>query len=328
MSVLTEPENPDDLLDAAWLAQASKAANAAAEIRGEIARAEPFKTHNDSSAPPKPGLPRTDQTPEEGGGTASTISLEKTNYLPRQHNQLSRRSSPLRRPVLIGCISVMALIAIPFAFFERWRQPINELAASEPPTVMQNEVGTSKLIVEPSLGIAGEPVQIGLSLRGQVNDAIVVISGLVPGMELSAGSALARTAWQLPASDLPYAWVAPPQDFVGSAALVAELRLPNGQIADRQALLVEWMRPAPVGHTLGQRSETAPASAPETVQHPNDRILLTAPSSISIGPSQGKVRGEYGQDARARNRNNLRPGTHGINVERNSRVKGFWDWSR
>src|SRR2546421_1018345 len=39
-----------------------------------------------------------------------------------------------------------------------------------------------------------------------------------------------RDEW-LSASDLQYAWVAPPKDFVGSADLVAELRLPNAQTA-------------------------------------------------------------------------------------------------
>jgi hypothetical protein len=309
MSALTQSEDPDSLVHAAWLAQVSKAAD----------------------------RPPAEQIPKEGRGSLLTSSLEPANRLVRQQVRLAPRSPGGRRSALIGCIFVMALfalIAIPLALFERWRQPTIELGSSEPPTVMQNEVGTPKLIVEPSLGIAGEPVPIGLSLRGQVNDAIVIISGLVPGMELSAGSAVAGDTWQMPASDLPYAWVAPPRDFVGSAPLVAELRLPNAQIADRQALRVEWVRPAPAGHeqireeiTLGQRSETAPPSAPATVQHPYDRVVLTAPS---IEPSQEKIDREYGKNARARSRNNLRRATHGTlnGADRKPTVKGFWDWSR
>src|SRR5437773_6638711 len=216
MSALTELEDPDYLVHAAWLAQVSKAAD---------------------RLPAKP-------IPEEGGGSLSTSSLEPANHLQAR---LAPRSRAVRRSALIGCsifaMALFALIAIPLAL--SWRQPTIELGSSEPPTVMQNEVGTPKLIVEPSLGIAGEPVPIGLSLRGRANDATVIISGLVPGMELSAGSAVAGGTWQLPASDLPYAWVGPPRDFVGSAALVAELRLPNAQIADRQALRVQWMRSAP-----------------------------------------------------------------------------------
>jgi hypothetical protein len=53
---------------------------------------------------------------------------------------------------------------------------------------MDNEARSPKLIIEPSLGVAGDPAPIGLSLRGGGNDAIVIIRGLLPGMELSTGS--------------------------------------------------------------------------------------------------------------------------------------------
>jgi hypothetical protein len=311
MSALTELEDPDYIMHAAWLAQVSKAAD---------------------RLPAK-------QIPKEGGGSLPTSSLKPANHLVRQQVRLAPRSG-VRRSALTGCIFVtalFALIAIPL-------QPTIELSPSVPPTVMQNEV-TPKLIVEPSFGIAGEPVPIGVSLRGQVNDAIVIISGLVPGMELSAGSAVAGDTWQLPASDLPYAWVGPPRHFVGSAPLVAELRLPRGQVVDRQGLRVEWMRPAPAGQeqvreeiTLGKPRETAPPSAPATVQYPNDQIVLTAPPPISIEASPEQIDVEHGENAGARSRNNLRGSvtvgnrraTHGtLNAaDRNPAAKGFWDWSR
>jgi hypothetical protein len=62
-------------------------------------------------------------------------------------------------------------------------------------------------------------------------------------MELSAGGAVSGDTWQLSPTDLPYAWIAPPDGFVGSADLVAELRLSNGKIVDRQAMHIEWMTP-------------------------------------------------------------------------------------
>jgi hypothetical protein len=60
-------------------------------------------------------------------------------------------------------------------------------------------------------------------------------------MELSTGGAVSGDTWQLSATDLPYAWIAPPEGFVGSADLVAELRLANDKIVDRQAIHLEWM---------------------------------------------------------------------------------------
>ena len=212
---------------------------------------------------------------------------------------------------------------------------------------MGNEPGTPKLIVEPSVGVAGEPAPIRLALRGRANDAIVIIRGLIPGMELSTGSAITSDSWQLSASDLPYASIAPPQDFVGSADLVAELRLPNAQIADRQMLHLEWTRPAAVSELqheqeqiTGQKEvEPVPPIAPPTVAHPNDRDVTTAAPPSSADPLQGQLGRKEGKSARARGKNNLRrssvndgsPAAPSVSprVGDNTRpLKGFWDWSR
>ena len=121
------------------------------------------------------------------------------------------------------------------------------LTRSEPSTsathAIQNDPSTPRLIVQSSRGVSGEPAPIALALRGAAHDAVVLIRGLVPGMELSAGGAVSGDTWQLSPTDLPYAWIAPPDGFVGSADLVAELRLSNGKIVDRQAMHIEWMTP-------------------------------------------------------------------------------------
>lgn len=224
-----ESQDPDFRVPGAWLAQASKAAD---ELLAK-------------------------QVPEQGGGSPSVSmsSLDPADRLVGQEVRLAPRSrrggsSGLIVLIVLGCIFAMALaavIAIPpdLALYESWPQSTGD-RTSEPltsaTTPMRSEAGTPKLIVEPSLGVAGKPAPIGLALRGPANDAVVLIRGLVPGMELSTGVVVAGDTWQLSARDLPYTWIAPPQDFVGSVELIAELRLPNAEVADRQILHVEWMR--------------------------------------------------------------------------------------
>src|SRR5204862_3449573 len=111
-----------------------------------------------------------------------------------------------------------------------------------------------------------------------------------------------------------YAWIAAPKDFVGSADLIAELRLPNDQIADRQTLHVEWARPAAAGpgdehkheQLIGQK-EINPVSpvAPATVEHSNDREAITPAPPISAHPSSGHPDKQEGKSARTRGRNTL-----------------------
>ena len=330
-----QPEDPDDRLHAAWFAEADSS-------DGLLAK----------------------QVPQQSGGSTSvsTSSLVPADRLPGEEV----RPAPPRRSGVIMIIPIgfifaaaaVAVISIPphLSLLEVWRSAtggptIDELASSEPlpsaTTEMGNEPGTPKLIVEPSVGVAGEPAPIRLALRGRANDAIVVIRGLIPGMELSTGSAITSDSWQLSASDLPYASIAPPQDFVGSADLVAELRLPNAQIADRQMLHLEWTRPAAVSELqheqeqiTGQKGvEPMPPIAPPTVAHPNDRDVTTAAPPSSADPLQGQLGRKEGKSARARGKNNLRrssvndgsPAAPSVSprVGDNTRpLKGFWDWSR
>jgi hypothetical protein len=211
------------------------------------------------------------------------------------------------------------VIGIP-SFPETWREPAgghtialgsSEPLASETPA-MRNEPETPKLLVESSRGPQGEPVPIGLKLRGQADGAVVIIRGLAPGMELSAGGAVAGDTWQLSARDLKYAWVAPPKDFVASADLLAELRLPNSQIADRQTIHLEWMRPPTNSQpelereqiALPQEIEGRTPMAPAADQHVNDLNAVT--TVMQVAPSDQLYRGrEESKSARAHGKNNL-----------------------
>jgi hypothetical protein len=245
------------------------------------------------------------------GPSVSTRTLQPVDHPVGQEGLTPTRSHRRRRSGLIllfgvGCIlAVAAAVPQHHVVFENSRESTNDrttaAGSSEPLTsatlVTRDEASPPKLIVEPSVGVTGEPVPIGLAVRGEANDAIIIITGLVPEMELSMGNAVAPNSWQLPAAALSYTWIAPPRDFVGSVDLVAELRLPNGQIADRQMLHVEWTRlatrqphdPEREQITHRQENEIVPPSPPPTVQNPNDRHLKPAAPLVSIDVSQGQA---------------------------------------
>ena len=134
----------------------------------------------------------------------------------------------------------------------------------------------------------GEPAALGLAVQGGAESA-VIIRGLLPGMELSNGDAVAADASQVAATALGKTWIAPPESFIGSADLVAELRLPDNKIADRLAIQLEWGPPISPEPTRGPSDweepglPISPTSAPPHL----DRQQIVAGPPISPEPTQG-----------------------------------------
>jgi hypothetical protein len=330
VSAPTEPQGTDSRLHEAWFAQASEAAD------------------------PLPA----EQVPEQSGDSPSiaTSSLAPADrVLGLEVRVVSRLRSGLIIMALIGFIFAAVVAAVisslPVSLFESWRSPaggraVNQPTSSEPLTratsEMENEPGTPKLIAEPSVGVAGEPVQMRLALRGLSHDAVVIVRGLIPGMELSAGTSVIGDRWELAATDLPYAWIAPPQDFVGSVELIAELRLPNAQIAGRQIVHVEWTQAATgpehqrVGEQISGQKEIDPTPPIAAVQPSHNRDVVTAPPPMSAEPSQGQLGRNEGKSPRAREKSSLRRptvsdggrGSPPASSDNTRTFKGFWDWSR
>jgi hypothetical protein len=106
---------------------------------------------------------------------------------------------------------------------------------------IQTEPATARLIVQSSREMSGKPVRLVLALQGRSEGAVVTITGLVPGMELSNGDPVGAAAWRLTATDLDNIWIGPPDGFVGSIDLLAELRLPEDKVVDRQTVHLEWL---------------------------------------------------------------------------------------
>jgi hypothetical protein len=217
--------------------------------------------------------------------------------------------------------------------------PPPESFASAAHTVSK-EPEKPKLNVEGSRGAPGEPVPIGVTVQGDVGGAVVNIRGLLPGMELSTGDAVGPHSWELSASDLQYAWVAPPQDFTGSVDLLVELRLPNAQVTDRQTVHLEWMRPPtrselqtePERIASPKEIEPTPTMAPGAV--PNRGAITPEPTSPQ-DQLRRNVEGEKG--AGQSGKNNLHrsvgvtpPAPPASPPARGNthRFNGFWDWSR
>jgi hypothetical protein len=94
-------------------------------------------------------------------------------------------------------------------------------------------------------GIAGEPLPLGLTIERGHDGAVVIVTGLVPGMTLSTGNALGANVWQVPATDLANTWVGPPKDFVGMVDLIAELQLADATVIHRQPIQMEWIATSP-----------------------------------------------------------------------------------
>ena len=131
-----------------------------------------------------------------------------------------------------------------------------------------------RLTVQPSRGMSGEPVPLGLTIHGRAEGAVVIISGLPDGTDVSTGIEAGVQKWELFPNDVGYALVAPPQNHIGSADVVVELRI-DDQIIDRQIINLEWASP-----TSLERSHT--------LAFASDRKLEAAvtPSSPFLAPEQ------------------------------------------
>ena len=257
MSDPIEPDDPDVRFHAAWLAQLSEGAD------GLVSK----------------------QVPKHDGGNTSVSAISSNPAVrlvghdvpPPQLPRLGRRSG-LIVIVLIGLVFALALAAVSAIPQHLWLSE-NSTSAIH---AIQNDPSTPKLIVQSSRGVSGEPAPIALALRGAAYDAVVLIKGLVPGMELSAGGAVSGDTWQLSPTDLPYAWIAPPDGFVGSADLVAELRLSNGKIVDRQAMHIEWtpVSPAPARSEFDTQLQPRQDVQPQRITDPPHDAFLPLPQVV------------------------------------------------
>ena len=206
------------------------------------------------------------------------------------------------RLVATLCLVAVILIAgtsatIPFRQFPLaniWRDYIPSWTRLNWPTsTMGSQQTIPRLRVEPSRGMSGEPVQLGLAMDGRAEGAVVVITGVLAGMDISTGTEVGAHKWKLLPEDVPYAFVAPPEKFVGSVDLVAELHLADDEIVDRQTIYLEWRPPSPPGFAENQYNREEPAGPNLRAASVSDRkkaaSISSSPSSAADWVDQQKV---------------------------------------
>jgi hypothetical protein len=201
-------------------------------------------------------------------------------------------------PKVGGLIGLALAVAVPAnSTFESpvsdlWRRLVDlggEIASPHLGSMGWRKLGgpaVPRLTVQSSRAMSGEPAPLGLALQGESDGAVVLLTGLVPGMELSIGRKVAGDAWEVLATELDGAWIGPPKTFVGPVELIAELRLSPDKIADRQAVHIDWIpaiAPTAIRHQLDERSITeAPTISPPSSKRQADPKEITAEPQISL----------------------------------------------
>src|SRR5262249_25882661 len=229
----------------------------------------------------------------------SDISVESTNSVdyssltplcdrlvgpdvPASSPSHRRSRSMLFTSCLVGVIlagGTSAVIAFrQFSLADIWR---GRAQLPQPTLTMRGE---QRLILRSSRGSSGAPIPLGLTVYGPAEGAVIIITGLLPGMELSNGIEVGVDRWEVPATEVSYAWIAPPDGFVGSALLTAELRLTDDSIADRQAIQLEWGPSSPPG--FAKREEAAGPTPPVLTGERDLEKAAPIPSSPSLAPEQ------------------------------------------
>jgi hypothetical protein len=234
---------------------------------------------------PNPLSGTTDTSKISLGPTSEPSAVREFSFNPDVTQARSHLGGISKVTLIVGVVAILAValtavtVGGQFTLADIWQRlaidrtfDLASLSPSPVPEALatRDEPSITRLIVQTARGPAGEPAPLGLTVRGPANGAVVHIKGLMPGMELSTGNAVGSDAWQISATDLGDAWIAPPEGFVGSADLVAELRLSDDKIVDRQGIKLEW----------------GPPISPEPAPRPFEREEIVAGATIAREPTQ------------------------------------------
>jgi hypothetical protein len=220
-----------------WLAQVSEAARNFAAIQAY----EPSHGRTDRRGTPARSVTLVPTRDRLLGPNVSSLA-PGPSYLRTKSSTLAALGG------LAGLISAVAITDIvpveQFSLSDFWHQRpwfswiSSPISAASP---LEAELVSAFLIRQPSSEVSGNPAPLDLTLQRKLDGAVVTLTGLLPGMELSNGERIGTDAWRLTATDLGDVWVAPPDGFVGSIDIIAELRSPHDKVVDRQTVRLQWL---------------------------------------------------------------------------------------
>jgi hypothetical protein len=124
--------------------------------------------------------------------------------------------------------------------------PVALAPAATPPAALAAEpVDEPRLVVAvPERGGSGQALALGVAIDHPADAAGLLVDGLPDGTSLSVGQPSGANRWYVPAANLAGAVVRPPRGFAGAIDLSVELWLPDGRVAERRSVRLEWARPA------------------------------------------------------------------------------------
>ena len=147
-----------------------------------------------------------------------------------------------------------------------------------------------RLLLRDDRGETNEILPVGIEIDGNRAGVGIVLSGLAPDSQLSAGSALGVSGWRLDADQLEGLQIRPPRDFVGAMNLMVDLRLPGDRVADSKGLRLEWVaRPKIQPAAAVAPAAAPPATVPQTPPaEPQTAALHLDPAEIAILLKRGQ----------------------------------------
>jgi hypothetical protein len=145
-----------------------------------------------------------------------------------------------------------------------------------------------RLLLRDDRGDTNQILPVGIEIDGNRAGVGIVLSGLAPESQLSAGSALGASGWRLDADQLEGLQIRPPRDFVGAMNLMVDLRLPGDRLADSKGLRLEWVA-RPQIPAIVAPAAAPPATAPQAAPaEPQTAALRLDPAEIAILLKRGQ----------------------------------------